>query len=182
MNNYTVEVAKNTTDHEILAEILRRGNNDYVSWCAASNSNCPPEMLAEVLRRGKDDVVSHNAASNPNCPPEILSEVLRREKDDRVSWYAVKNRNCPPEALAEVLKRGKNDSVFYYAARNPNCPIPELHQRLIITNNLNNPDYAPLLPKIQQYLQKQENEQNKLLKQIKSQYNNPILQLELENE
>ena len=36
----------------------------------ASNPNCPPELLAEVLRRGKDDYVSQNAAYNPNCPPE----------------------------------------------------------------------------------------------------------------
>ena len=95
---YTEEIAKNTKDHQILTDILREEENDYVSWYAAQNPNCTPEILTEVLRRGNDDGVSCSAAENPNCPKEMLVEVLRRGKDDTVSWYAAKNPNCPPEA------------------------------------------------------------------------------------
>jgi hypothetical protein len=59
--------------------------------------NRPPEILAEVLRREKDDWVSIYAVQNPNCPPEALAEVLRRGKDNEVSRYAAENKNCPPE-------------------------------------------------------------------------------------
>jgi len=125
---------------ELLAEVVRRGKNDWVSWSAVNNPNCPPEALAEVLRKGKDDGVSRNAAENPNCLPEALAEVLRRGKDmvswyaAEVSWYAARNPNCPPEALAEVLRRGKNDGVSRYAAENPNCPIREKFLWLMLTH------------------------------------------------
>jgi len=51
--------------------------------------NCPPEALAEVLRRGNDDWVSYCASQNPNCPPEALAEVLRRGNND---WASIFNR------------------------------------------------------------------------------------------
>jgi hypothetical protein len=179
MSNYTEEIARSTKDPNVLIEILRRGHSDMVSWNAASNPNCPPEMLVEVLKRGNNDSVSRYAANNPNCPSEMLVEVLKKGKDDSVSRYAANNPNCPSGALVEVLKRGIDNGVSDCAAENPNCPILELHQWLIITNNLNNSNLSDLLPKIQQYISEQEEQQNKLLKQIKSQYNNPILSLEL---
>jgi hypothetical protein len=54
----------------MLVEILRRGDNDYVSQYASKNPNCPPEMLVEVLKRGKDDYVSYCTSENPSCPLE----------------------------------------------------------------------------------------------------------------
>jgi hypothetical protein len=95
---YSEEVARTTTDPKILIDILRRGNNDWVSYYAAQNPNCPPEILAEVLRRGNDDGVSYYAVENPNCPPEILAEVLGRGNNDELSYYAIRHSNCPPEA------------------------------------------------------------------------------------
>ena len=183
MNNYTEEIAQTTTNSQILTDILRKGKDDIVSCNAAYNPNCPPEALAEVLKRGNDDWVSRNAAKNPNCPPELLAEILRREKNDDVSWTtaysAASNPSCPPEVLVEVLERGKNNYLSQYAAQNLSCPPEALHQWLIITNNLNDPDYSTLLPKIQQYLQQQESEQNILLKNAQSKYTNPILSLDL---
>jgi len=73
---YTIE---NTTDPEILRNILRRENNDTVSQFAALNPNCPPEVLAEVLRRGKDDTVSREAALNPTYK-KYLIKIQRSEK------------------------------------------------------------------------------------------------------
>ena len=122
---YTKGTAQDTTDPEILTNILRKNNEDEVSWIAAKNPNCPPEALTEVLRIGKNDNVSIYTAKNPNCPPEALAEVLRRGKNDYVSYYAAKNPNCPPEILAEVLRRGKDDFVSECAAKNPNCS-PEI--------------------------------------------------------
>ena len=98
------------------------------------NPNCSPELLAEVVRRGKNDWVSWSAVNNPNCPPEALAEVLRKGKDDGVSRNAAENPNCLPEALAEVLRRGKNDGVSRYAAENPNCPIREKFLWLMLTH------------------------------------------------
>jgi hypothetical protein len=94
---YNEEVAKTTENPQILTKILKRGNDDRVSRCAVSNSNCPPEMLAETLKRGKNDWVSCCAADNSNCPKEMLVEILKREKDDGVSFYAHLNPNCPDE-------------------------------------------------------------------------------------
>jgi len=115
---------------EILAEVMRRGKDDWVSRYASLNENCPSEALTEVLRKGKDDVVSDCAVLNKNCPSETLAEVLRRGKDDWVSCYAASNKNCPPEALTEVLRRGNNDNVSIYAASNPNCPPEALAEVL----------------------------------------------------
>ena len=63
------KLATTTKDPKILADILRRGNDDYVSWNAASNPSTPPDALAEVLRRGNDDLVSQYAAKNPSSSP-----------------------------------------------------------------------------------------------------------------
>ena len=63
--------ANNTEDPKILTEILRKGEDDLVSWNAARNPNCPIEILLEILKRGKEDWLSYNAAFyNPNCPDE----------------------------------------------------------------------------------------------------------------
>jgi len=100
-NYYTIEISSNpNTSPEILEKILKRGNDDYVSWCAAENPNCPAYLLEKILKRGKDDYVSCNVTANPNCPSEALVEVLKRGKDDDVSHFASKNHNCP--ALAKI--------------------------------------------------------------------------------
>ncbi len=106
----------------MLVEILKRNNDDLVSYNAASNPSCPPEILAEVLKRNNDDLVSRGAAMNPSCPPEMLVEILKRNNDDFVSWNAASNLSCPPEMLVEILKRNKDDGISCYAAENPNCP------------------------------------------------------------
>jgi len=48
--------------------VLKRENNDDVSYFAAYNPNCPAYLLEMVLKRGKNDLVSQCAAKNPNCP------------------------------------------------------------------------------------------------------------------
>ena len=52
MSDYSIGFIKNTTDGKVLAEVLRRGNNDDVSQYAADNPNCSSEVLTEILRRG----------------------------------------------------------------------------------------------------------------------------------
>jgi len=111
---------------EILTEILRRGNNDIVSQYAAYNPNTPPEILTAILRRGNNNIVSYNAARNPNMPPEILIEILRRGNDDTgLARSAAINPNVPKEILIEILRRGNDDAASWGAASNPNCP-PEI--------------------------------------------------------
>ena len=109
--NYTVELAQTTKDPKILADILRRGNNDNVSYYAASNPSTPPDALAEVLRRGKNDWVSQNVALNPSTPPDVLTEVLRRGNNDWVSQNASENPSSSPfdvykwyEATGKITK------------------------------------------------------------------------------
>ena len=114
MSDYTIEFIRSTTDGQILAEVLREGNNDTVSGYAAKNPNCPPEVLAEVLRRGKNDWVSCKAAYNPNCPLEMLAEVLRRGKDDDVSSLAALNPNYKNFKLQEEqCKKVKVNNLLY---------------------------------------------------------------------
>jgi len=109
--NYTIELARTTKDPKILADILRRGKDDEVSWNAAYNPSTPPDALAEVLRRGNDDYVSWNAASNPSSPPDALAEVLRRGNNDLVSYNAASNPSSSPfdvykwyEATGKITK------------------------------------------------------------------------------
>ena len=101
MKEYTIEEIQNTKDSEVLAEVLRREKDDYVSRYASLNPNCPPEILTEILKRGRNDGVSKCAAHNSNCPSEALTEVLRREKFDFVSYLADLNKNCPPKSILE---------------------------------------------------------------------------------
>jgi len=86
---------------------------DSAYYGAASNRDIPPEVLAEVLRRGKDDFISWFAAKNLNTPPEALAEVLRRGKDNKVSDLAARNPNIPPKAIIDWMrakgKIGKED-------------------------------------------------------------------------
>ena len=96
--NYTIEQVKDPKcPPEILAEILKRGNNNDVSGYAAENPNCPPEALADVLNRGKNDYVSKWAAQNPNCPP--LERVLWMKATGKIKDY---DPNNPNHILEEV--------------------------------------------------------------------------------
>ena len=60
---YTVQLAKTTKDPEMLAEILRRGKDDLVSWYAANNPNCPPEArinwMYSTAKIEKEDPTKH---------------------------------------------------------------------------------------------------------------------------
>ena len=47
---YTEEMAL-STDPEILADILRRGENDWVSWCTIKNTNCPQEIKIKWMKK-----------------------------------------------------------------------------------------------------------------------------------
>jgi hypothetical protein len=93
--------------------------DNLISVCAAKNPKCPKEILAEILRRGNNDDVACSAASNPNCPPEALAEVLKNNIVDMVSCNASINPNCPIEILVEIVSRGRKDGVFINASRNP---------------------------------------------------------------
>jgi len=68
MKKYTAAFIKETKSKKILSEVLKRGNDDWVSWNAVSNPNCPASTLEMVLKRGKNDNVSYYAVKNPNCP------------------------------------------------------------------------------------------------------------------
>ena len=114
---YTEEVAKNpNTDPKILAAILSRGKDDYVSWGAAQNPSTPPEALAAILSRGKDDRVSRGAAQNPSTPPEALAAILSRGKDDYVSYYAARNPSYLKyiEKIKAKEKQEKNEQRLLY--------------------------------------------------------------------
>jgi len=65
---YIEQIANTTDDPNILRNIIERGNNDWISQCAAQNKNCPSELLRMILEREKDDHVSHCASKNKNCP------------------------------------------------------------------------------------------------------------------
>jgi len=140
MNNkkeYTIEVAKTTKDPNILTKILKRNRDDYVSWNAAQNPNCPPEALTEVLKRNNNDVVSWCAVQNPKCPPEILAEVLKRNKNDDISYRAVRNPNCPPLArirwmqnTGQIAKEDPTKHYIEYEEVKPDKDLEEL-KRLI---------------------------------------------------
>jgi len=125
---YSVYVAQDTKDPEILTKILRHFNDDDVSRSAIENPHCPPELLAEVLRRLKNDFVSKFAAFNPNCTPEILENVLKKSPE-AVMECAVLNPSCTPELLTNVLEGMYTDNklVMLAATKNENCPrIPKL--------------------------------------------------------
>ena len=44
------------------------------------NPDCPPKILAEILEKGEDDYVSCLAAINPNCPPEAKIKWMKEHE------------------------------------------------------------------------------------------------------
>ncbi len=116
---YTLKIARETKDPNILINILRRKIYDRISLYAVGNHNCPKEMLVEIiekelkLKREYNNGIPCWAALNPNCPSEILVEILRRGKDDDISRTASHNPNCPLKEKIEWMqlsgKIGKED-------------------------------------------------------------------------
>ena len=88
------KLATTTKDPKILADILRRGNDDYVSWNAASNPSTPPDALAEVLRRGNNDGVSQCAARNPSSP-----------LDDVYNWFKATGKITKFDPTKHILDK-----------------------------------------------------------------------------
>lgn len=69
------------------------------------DTNCPPDILAEVLKRGNDDRISWEAARNPNCPPKekwIWKNLIR------LPYYGfVHYLDAPPEIKQDPEIRKK---------------------------------------------------------------------------
>ena len=131
-NYYTEEIAKDpNTSPEILAKILKRGNDDWVSRYAARNPSTPSEALAEELSRGKEDDISCIAANNPNCPPEALAEILSRGKNDWVSRTAAVNPSCPPLVKIQWMRQ-----VGLIGKEDPNRHIIEYDSKIEVDEDL----------------------------------------------
>ena len=92
-----ITLARNTEDPRILTEILRKGEDNWISWNAARNHNCPIETLLEVLKRGKEDWVSWNAADNPNCPLEA-----------RIKWMQATGRIVKEDSTKHIIEYENN--------------------------------------------------------------------------
>ena len=94
----TFDAAKEVLNRKEKVELA-----DTILWTSLKNY-CPGEVLAEVLRRGENNMISCRAAGHKNCPPEALVEVLKRGKNDLVSKWAFDNKNCPSKARSEWIK------------------------------------------------------------------------------
>ena len=93
----------------------------YSDEMAKTTSN--PDILRAILKKGHDDMVSNSAAMNGDCPPDALMTVLNRMKNDLVSAHAVKNGNCPPDGLARYLEIGlANDNSVNIVLNRDDCP------------------------------------------------------------
>ena len=58
-----IKIAIDTTDPKILTDILKRGNDDWLSWYASNNTNCPYEArikwMMKVGKIVKEDSTKH---------------------------------------------------------------------------------------------------------------------------
>jgi hypothetical protein len=124
----------------MLVEVLKRGNNDSVSWYAAQNPNCPPKASFDWMREtgkiSKFDPNKHVREFSDKVEeedPDIkkLEDLLGNSKFNlkrySQSWYTeeVARTTKDPKILTEILRRGKDDNVSDFAVKNPNCP-PEI--------------------------------------------------------
>ena len=69
---------------DVLDEVIRREINE-VSCYAAQNQNCSPETLAEILKGGNNNLISECAAFNSNCSPKARIDWL--EKTGKLTKY-----------------------------------------------------------------------------------------------
>jgi len=135
---YDMAMARDTTDPNLLREMVTHYIDTSLTQYAVSNPACPPDALKLVLDRGRNDLTSCMAIMNSNCPPEsldyalhnqncpmeLLREVLHNHPNvERIRELIVCNKNCPPEILGEEIMGQRRFANT--AAMNPNCP-PEI--------------------------------------------------------
>jgi len=101
---YNDHIVRETNDLNLLAEILDRNIDDYISEVAAYNPNCSAEMLTKVLERGEDDGVSMSAASNINCPKAPKLKWLAKNRDMIILGKAAKEfYHLDPEDIKALM-------------------------------------------------------------------------------
>ena len=101
---YTIDIARDTTDPNILRDILLKNENDLVSCDAAQNPNCPSDALEYILKQNKNDYISMYAAQHHNCPEYLLTEILSRNKNNLISLGASKNPNASPKSVLDWMR------------------------------------------------------------------------------
>ena len=77
----------------------------YYTEEIADNINTNPKILWDILKEGNDDFISEKAALNPNCTSKILENILKRKRKSYVSYAAAKNPNCSSKMLFDILKK-----------------------------------------------------------------------------
>ncbi len=114
--DYIKELAKITTDPEILDELSK--DEDYRVRCwVAQNPNITPETLNYL---SKDDYwwVRYWVALNHNTSPETLDS-LSKDKNPDVRCGVARNSNTSPETL-DYLSKHEDYDVRYWVAWNRN--------------------------------------------------------------
>ena len=137
---YNEDVAINTTDPEILRNIVEKNILDRVFINAINNTCCPPDAFVMAIERNQDSTaMAGHILWNKSCPPEAIKLILEEhyvpnlEKNENdvsnlinmknyVAKYAAGHKKCPPEILKTILELSREDSISQIAANNPNCP------------------------------------------------------------
>ena len=163
-NLITPEIANDpNTNPEILKKILEQGNNDWVSYYASENPNCPLKARITWMqltgRIGKEDPSKHIIEREEIKEDEEDEDLkkLRALISKSGSWYksaeedyyneeTAKDSNTSPEILKKILEKGNNDNVSCFAAQNPNCPASALEMILKRGNDDGVSHYAATNP------------------------------------
>jgi 3-methyladenine DNA glycosylase AlkC len=116
--DYIKELAKTTTDPEILNE-LSKDASYWVRRNVANNLNTTPETL-DYLSRDEDSYVRSAVAEHLNTSPEIL-DYLSKDEYWWIRYRVAKNFNTTPETL-DYLSKDKDWATRYKAKSNPNYP------------------------------------------------------------
>jgi len=135
--DYIKELAKNTTDPEILNELSKDGDCE-VRCNVAENPNTSPKTL-DYLSKDKDWSVRCNVAENPNTSPKTL-DYLSKDKCYGVLWEVADNPNASPETLV-YLSKNKDWAIRYKAKSNPNYPNIFKRIKMIFNRTKNTPEY-----------------------------------------
>ena len=127
---------------DVIEMVLKRNKNgSMVSGSAAKNPNCPAYLLEEILKIGEQNWVTYNAALNPSCPVYLLEEILKRGEDDGLSRCCAENPNCPALAKIQWMRAtgriGKEDPSKHIIEREEYKEDPDLQKLrdLIAKNN-----------------------------------------------
>lgn len=122
LENYSDQLAKNTTLSEEMQQTLFDLSEESVDENLAQNSNLKGELLEELYQ--KSSHLQRCILENNSTPKEILEKAF---EDGENHLSLAKNSSTPQEILTKLYELGDSE-VLLELAKNENTPVELLYQ------------------------------------------------------